>query len=331
MTDLSARRPCSRSKTKKIPSYRRNSTPHHAARDPPAIGGYFSPRKGEIQGRPNGIGVAEGGLSRGKSGGEQSLRQTSGVRGGEGGIRTLGTLARSTVFETAPIDHSGTSPWPARTIQRTTAPDKTVDRGSGAGPEDPGFRRRPPGSAFRRGARTPPEEIEVAAVLGLEHLATRRGMLLALAVVGALQVGHFAWKWPAAVGGLREGLAIRDGDAAQMRASRWLATHYDRGRVLVADPVTVVWLLVPLLLLYAVNYALAFGLGRWMLLRGDAIALTYGTVMRNLSIALALAMNLFGSEGAEAALLIALAYVVQVQSAAWSVRLADRAFGPRPA
>ncbi|MCC0080400.1 MAG: arsenic resistance protein [Rhodobacter sp.] len=104
-----------------------------------------------------------------------------------------------------------------------------------------------------------------------------------------------------------------------------------QARVLVADPVTVVWLLVPLLLLYAVNYALAFGLGRWVLARDDAIALTYGTVMRNLSIALALAMNLFGSEGAEAALLIALAYVVQVQSAAWSVRLADRAFGPRPA
>ena len=34
--------------------------------------------------------------------------------GGEGGIRTLGTLAGTTVFETAPIDHSGTSParWP---------------------------------------------------------------------------------------------------------------------------------------------------------------------------------------------------------------------------
>ena len=30
--------------------------------------------------------------------------------GGEGGIRTLGTLASSTVFETAPFDHSGTSP-----------------------------------------------------------------------------------------------------------------------------------------------------------------------------------------------------------------------------
>ena len=33
-----------------------------------------------------------------------------GVAGGERGIRTLGTLARSTVFETAPFNHSGTSP-----------------------------------------------------------------------------------------------------------------------------------------------------------------------------------------------------------------------------
>ena len=30
--------------------------------------------------------------------------------GGETGIRTLGTREGSTVFETAPIDHSGTSP-----------------------------------------------------------------------------------------------------------------------------------------------------------------------------------------------------------------------------
>lgn len=31
--------------------------------------------------------------------------------GGGGGIRTHGTVARTTVFETAPIDHSGTPPW----------------------------------------------------------------------------------------------------------------------------------------------------------------------------------------------------------------------------
>jgi hypothetical protein len=36
--------------------------------------------------------------------------------GGEGGIRTLGTHKSTTVFETAPIDRSGTSPLIARVI-----------------------------------------------------------------------------------------------------------------------------------------------------------------------------------------------------------------------
>jgi hypothetical protein len=43
--------------------------------------------------------------------------------GGEGGIRTLGPLARSTVFETAPFDHSGTSP------QRLDTTGRTGERG----------------------------------------------------------------------------------------------------------------------------------------------------------------------------------------------------------
>jgi predicted Na+-dependent transporter len=65
--------------------------------------------------------------------------------------------------------------------------------------------------------------------------------------------------------------------------------------------------------------------------RGEAIALVYGTVMRNLSIALAVAINAFGSQGSEAALVVALAYIIQVQSAAWYVRLTDRVFGVAPA
>ena len=32
------------------------------------------------------------------------------MNGGEGGIRTLGTLARSLDFESSPFGHSGTSP-----------------------------------------------------------------------------------------------------------------------------------------------------------------------------------------------------------------------------
>ncbi len=44
-----------------------------------------------------------------------NIRQSAGQlefghNGGETGIRTLGGLAPTTVFETAPFDHSGTSP-----------------------------------------------------------------------------------------------------------------------------------------------------------------------------------------------------------------------------
>jgi ACR3 family arsenite efflux pump ArsB len=84
----------------------------------------------------------------------------------------------------------------------------------------------------------------------------------------------------------------------------------------------------PILIIYALNFALSTWIGRRLLPRGDAIALVYGTVMRNLSIALALAINAFGTQGANAALVIAMAYVVQVQSAAWYVKYTDRIFGP---
>ena len=90
-------------------------------------------------------------------------------------------------------------------------------------------------------------------------------------------------------------------------------------------------LLWPLVLMYALNFALATLAGRMLFSRGDAIALVYGTVMRNLSIALAIAIGVFREQGADAALLIALAYVVQVQSAAWYVRWTDRLFGPAAA
>lgn len=97
---------------------------------------------------------------------------------------------------------------------------------------------------------------------------------------------------------------------------------------LLASPGLLLEIAVPLLLLYAVNFLLSTLVARRFLSRGDGIALVYGTVMRNLSIALALAMNAFGEAGTDAALLIALAYIIQVQSAAWYVKLTDRLFGP---
>jgi ACR3 family arsenite efflux pump ArsB len=100
-----------------------------------------------------------------------------------------------------------------------------------------------------------------------------------------------------------------------------------KARTIVQAPGLLAEILLPLCLLYGANYALSTFLARWLLPRGEAIAMVYGTVMRNLSIALAVAMNAFGTSGSDAALVVALAYVIQVQSAAWYVKLTDRIFG----
>ena len=98
-----------------------------------------------------------------------------------------------------------------------------------------------------------------------------------------------------------------------------------------ANPALLPSLLLPLVLIYVLNFVISTLVGKALFPRGDAIALVYGTVMRNLSIALAIAMGVFGAQGADAALLIALAYIVQVQAAAWYVKLTDRLFGAPPA
>jgi arsenite transporter len=101
-----------------------------------------------------------------------------------------------------------------------------------------------------------------------------------------------------------------------------------KAKSIAENPEILATILVPLLILYLVNYSLSTLVGKFFFRRGDAIALVYGTVMRNLSIALAIAINAFGAKGAEIALVIALSYIIQVQSAAWYVKLTDALFGP---
>jgi len=101
-----------------------------------------------------------------------------------------------------------------------------------------------------------------------------------------------------------------------------------KARDIAAHPLLVAEILVPVVLLYGGNYLLGILVGRAFLNRQDAVALVYGTVMRNLSIAIAIAMNAFGEAGAEAALVISAAFLVQVQSAAWSVRWVKRLTEP---
>jgi ACR3 family arsenite transporter len=101
-----------------------------------------------------------------------------------------------------------------------------------------------------------------------------------------------------------------------------------KARGIASSPALLLYILIPLVIIYAFNYLLSSLVGKFFLPRGDAIALVYGSVMRNLSIALALAINAFGEEGAGAALVVAIAYIIQVQSAAWYVKLTDKIFGP---
>lgn len=86
-------------------------------------------------------------------------------------------------------------------------------------------------------------------------------------------------------------------------------------------------IIAPLIILYVLNFIISVILGKLFFKRNDAIALLYGTVMRNLSIALAIAMTAFGREGSDIALVIALGYIIQVQSAAWFVKLTERIYG----
>ena len=102
-----------------------------------------------------------------------------------------------------------------------------------------------------------------------------------------------------------------------------------KAKHIVANPMDLFSILTPLAVFYVVSYGLLSFIGRQFLTREDAIAMVFGVVMRDLSIALAIAMTAFGKQGVTIALLIALAYVIQIQSAAWYVRLVDKIFGPK--
>lgn len=102
-----------------------------------------------------------------------------------------------------------------------------------------------------------------------------------------------------------------------------------KAKGIMRDPSTLLMIIIPLLILYFVNVVISTVVGKMFFNRGDAIALLYGTVLRNLSIALAIAMTAFGKDGADIALVVAIAYIMQVQVSAWVVRLTDRIYGPK--
>jgi ACR3 family arsenite efflux pump ArsB len=99
-----------------------------------------------------------------------------------------------------------------------------------------------------------------------------------------------------------------------------------KAKSIIANPADILTILVPLAVFYLVTYGLLSVAGRLFFKREDAIAMVFGVVMRDLSIALAIAMTAFGKQGLTIALLVALAYVIQIQTAAWYVRLVGKIF-----
>lgn len=100
-----------------------------------------------------------------------------------------------------------------------------------------------------------------------------------------------------------------------------------KAKTITENPSMLGTIFLPILIFYFVNFSISTIIGRIFFSRGDAVALVYGTVIRNLSIALAIAMNTFGNTGSDAALLITLSFIIQVQLAAWFIKFANRFFG----
>ncbi len=100
-----------------------------------------------------------------------------------------------------------------------------------------------------------------------------------------------------------------------------------KARNIIANPADIISILIPLSVFYSASYVFLSVAGKLFFTREDAIAMVFGVVMRDLSIALAIAMTAFGKQGLTIALLIALAYVIQIQSAAWYVHFVDKIFG----
>jgi ACR3 family arsenite efflux pump ArsB len=99
-----------------------------------------------------------------------------------------------------------------------------------------------------------------------------------------------------------------------------------KAKSIVSEPSIIIQILIPLVLFYFVAYLLSSVVGKVFLIREDAVALVYGTALRSLSLALVMTVTVFEEKGAEIALLISLAYIIQIQSASWYLKLVDTIF-----
>lgn len=94
-----------------------------------------------------------------------------------------------------------------------------------------------------------------------------------------------------------------------------------RANMMLGNLQLIVLAVLVLILFYGINYLISTFTAFYFFNREDGIALVNGTVLRNLSIAIGLAATSFG---AEAALIVTLAFIVQQQSITYYSRLSGK-------
>ena len=93
-----------------------------------------------------------------------------------------------------------------------------------------------------------------------------------------------------------------------------------KAKILVKDPTIILEMIIPLILFYGATFFIPLFIGKKFFNKEDAIALSNGTLVRNLSLAIVIIVSVFPGSSI-AALMIAIAYVIQVQLAAFNSKI----------
>jgi len=99
-----------------------------------------------------------------------------------------------------------------------------------------------------------------------------------------------------------------------------------KAKTITNDPIVILKLIPPIVLFYVLTYLLAVASGKILLPRKDAISLVYSSGLRSLGLALSLSLTVLGEQGAEIAMMISLAFIVQIQFASWFMSLSKIIF-----
>ncbi len=99
-----------------------------------------------------------------------------------------------------------------------------------------------------------------------------------------------------------------------------------KAEFIVDNPTKILFYIIPLLFFYGLNYTISTIIGKMFFNRKDALALVFGTSLRHLAIALAVAVTSFGEVGFRMAIIISIAFVFQIKIGAWYTKFVHKIF-----